>query len=241
MGVKKEIEYRLTVGDLDRYDRLTPYSISNLFQEIASIHAEELGCGYDVMIAKNLAWIVARNRITIIDSNNVSKIVKVRTWPHPNGRFDFDRDYLLFDENDNLIAKGTSKWLVYDLKKNFLCSSKGIMEGIDFETNSVYDTKLGKIDYGNPDDYTFIYDHKIMYSDLDHYGHMNNAKYLVIMMNALNLDESQMIEDIQVDYINQGYFGKIISVYKKEVENEIYLLGKEEEKIIFAIKVKIKA
>ena len=115
------------------------------------------------------------------------------------------------------------------------------MEGIDFETNSVYDTKLGKIDYGNPDDYTFIYDHKIMYSDLDHYGHMNNAKYLVIMMNALNLDESQMIEDIQVDYINQGYFGKIISVYKKEVENEIYLLGKEEEKIIFAIKVKIKA
>jgi len=177
MGVKKEIEYRLTVGDLDRYDRLTPYSISNLFQEIASIHAEELGCGYDVMIAKNLAWIVARNRITIIDSNKVSKIVKVRTWPHPNGRFDFDRDYLLFDENDNLVAKGTSKWLVYDLKKNFLCSSKGIMEGIDFETNSVYDTKLGKIDYGNPDDYTFIYDHKIMYSDLDHYGHMNNAKY----------------------------------------------------------------
>ena len=51
------------------------------------------------MNAKNLAWIIARNKITIYKNKNIGKIVKVKTWPQPNGRFEFVRDYLLFDEN----------------------------------------------------------------------------------------------------------------------------------------------
>ena len=104
MGVEKKLTFRLTVGDLDRYDRLTCYSISNLFQEIASLHAEELGVGYEVMKEKGLAWIVARNKITIVNSQNVSKVVTVHTWPHPNGRFDFERDYVMYNENNEVIA-----------------------------------------------------------------------------------------------------------------------------------------
>ena len=241
MGVEKKLTFRLTVGDLDRYDRLTCYSISNLFQEIASLHAEELGVGYEVMKEKGLAWIVARNKITIVNSQNVSKVVTVHTWPHPNGRFDFERDYVMYNENNEVIAKGSSKWLVYDLKRNFLCSSKGIMENIDFKDDKVYLEKFDKIHYGNIDDYSLELTHRISFTDLDHYGHMNNAKYFVIMMDALNLDENDVIEEVQIDYLNQGYLDKSIDVYKKKEEDYYYLVGKDEDKIIFAIKVKIKA
>lgn len=241
MGVEKDLEFRLTVGDFDCYDRLTAYSIGNLFQEIAALHAEELGCGYEVMINKDLAWIVARNKITIINQKLVTKNVKVKTWPHPNGRFDFERDYLLYNENNEIIAKGSSKWLVYNLKKNFLCSSKGIMENIDFKEEKLYEEKFDKINYGNLEDYTFALKHQIVFSDLDHYGHMNNAKYLIIMMDALNLKENENIEDLQVDYINQGYLGRVLDIYKKKENDYYYLIGKDEEKIIFAIKTKIRA
>lgn len=241
MGVEKKLAFRLTVGDTDCYDRLTPYSISNLFQEVASLHAEDLGCGYDVMIAKNLAWIVARNKITIIKSKNVGKNVIVKTWPHPNGRFDFERDYLLFNENNELLAKGSSKWLIYDLKRNFLCSSKGIMEDVDFSLEKVYEEKFDKIDYGKIEDFELVLKHQIVFSDLDHYGHMNNAKYFVLMMDALNLNENEVLNEIQVDYINQGYLNRIIDIYKKKIDNTYYLLGKDEDKIIFAIKANIKA
>ena len=71
MKANKTLEFRLTAGDLDVYDHLTPYTISNLFQEAASLHAEELNVGYEVMKEKDLAWIVARNKITIIDTINV--------------------------------------------------------------------------------------------------------------------------------------------------------------------------
>lgn len=241
MGAEKKLSFRLTVGDLDCYDRLTSYAISNLFQEVASLHAEELGVGYEVMKEKGLAWIVARNKITIINSKNISKTVTVHTWPHPNGRFDFERDYVLYDENENIIAKGSSKWLVYDLKRKFLCSSKGIMENIDFKEEKVYEEKFDKINYGDLDDYTLVLKHQINFSDLDHYGHMNNAKYLVLMMDALNLNENEVIEEVQVDYLNQGYLGRNIHVYQKRENKYCFLVGKDEEKIIFSIKTKIKA
>ena len=108
MKANKTLEFRLTAGDLDVYDHLTPYTISNLFQEAASLHAEELNVGYEVMKEKDLAWIVVRNKITIIDPINVGKVVKVNTWPLPNGRFDFDREYLLYNEEGNLIAKNAN-------------------------------------------------------------------------------------------------------------------------------------
>jgi len=241
MGAEKFLTFRLTVGDLDCYNRLTPYSVSNLFQEIASLHAEELGYGYDFMIKKSLAWIVARNKITFIKTRNIGKNVTIKTWPHPNGRFDFIRDYLLYDENNELIAKGSSKWLVYDLNRKFLCSSKGIMEGLEFNNEKVYDEKIEKINYGNLEDFTLILTHQIQYSDLDHYGHMNNAKYLVLMMNALALKENEEFVEVQVDYINQGYLGRKIDIYKKKVDNIYYLVGKDEDNVIFAIKASVSA
>ena len=88
MGVNKTLEFRLTVGDKDLYDNITPYCISNLFQEVASLHAIELGVGYEVMNEKKLAWIIARNKITIIDNSKLKDTVKVKTWPLPNGRFE---------------------------------------------------------------------------------------------------------------------------------------------------------
>ena len=115
------------------------------------------------------------------------------------------------------------------------------MEGIEFKEDKAYDDKFDKIEYGSLDEYTFVFTQKIAYTDLDHYNHMNNAKYLLMMMNALRLDENEYFDNIQVDYLNQGYLDHNIDVYKKKVDNVYYLLGKDEEKIIFVIKANIKA
>ena len=90
MKANKTLEFRLTAGDLDVYDHLTPYTISNLFQEAASLHAEELNVGYEIMKEKDLAWIVARNKITIIDPINVVRaayiinFIAIVKFPYPN-------------------------------------------------------------------------------------------------------------------------------------------------------------
>ena len=117
---------------------------------------------------------------------------------------------------------------------------EGIMEDIEFETKRNYEEKFEKINYGDLNDFSLVYEKKINFSDLDHYGHMNNAKYLVILMDSLNLNKDDLIEEIQVDYINQGYKGHILKVYLKKENNINYLVGKDSDNIIFVIKAKIK-
>jgi acyl-ACP thioesterase len=114
------------------------------------------------------------------------------------------------------------------------------MENIDFKDDKVYLDKFDKIHYGNIDDYSFELTHRVSFTDLDHYGHMNNAKYLVILMDSLNLNKDDLIEEIQVDYINQGYKDHILKVYLKKENNINYLVGKDLDNIIFVIKAKIK-
>ena len=100
--------------------------------------------------------------------------------------------------------------------------------------------KFEKINYGDLNDFNLVYEKKINFSDLDHYGHMNNAKYLVILMDSLNLNKDDLIEEIQVDYINQGYKDHVLKVYLKKENHTMYIVGKDLDNIIFVIKAKIK-
>ena len=47
--------------------------------------------------------------------------------------------------------------------------------------------------------------------------------------------------NIRSFFLNQGYLDDVISVYVKKENNEYYLVGKNNDKIIFVIKTKIKA
>ena len=51
--------------------------------------------------------------------------------------------------------------------------------------------------------------------------------------------EQYIIELLQIDYINQGYLGHTLSLFKYSDNNIKYLLGKDEDKVIFIIKLKI--
>ena len=65
---------------------------------------------------------------------------------------------------------------------------------------------------------------------------MNNAKYFILMENTLDV-ENKDIYDVQIDYLNQGYLNDILKIYRKNIGNEYYLIGKNNDIIIFAIKI----
>ena len=61
----------------DINDRLTPKSILSVFQDVASIHAEEIGVGYEEMVSKNLYWVLSRIKFDIIKMPVINQTVIV--------------------------------------------------------------------------------------------------------------------------------------------------------------------
>ena len=111
-----EKKISLRVSDFDRFDRLTPQAALDIFQLVATEHAEKLGIGYGAMLAKNLFWVLVRCRYDLIKNPAYCSDVIVKTWPMKEGRIDFDRDVphsnhpnQLSHENDETIYNTRSE------------------------------------------------------------------------------------------------------------------------------------
>lgn len=80
----------------------------------------------------------------------------------------------------------------------------------------------------------FVYEQKIYSQDIDFSRHTNNAVYVRLIANALScefLDKNQ-ITDFEIHYINESVEGQVLRIYKKERENEIEFLIKENDREI---------
>ena len=88
-----ERKYYLRTSDFDRFRKMKPSSIMDLFQDAASCHAEQLGCGFDDLISKDMMWVLVRVKFTVVAMPQMFSQVCVRTWPLEPTRAGFRREY----------------------------------------------------------------------------------------------------------------------------------------------------
>lgn len=208
-----ETKYHLRTLDFDCQDVLTPTSILNSFQDVAGVHAELLGVGFDKMVEQGYYWVVLREKITFLRNAGLSSEITVRTWPLEKGRVDFRREYEMLDDSGNLIAYGSSVWVVINKDTRRLARATEINYTGELEVKKNYES-IDKLP--NFIDLKETYIHKVRYTDIDHNGHMNNAKYADIILDILNM-KHQMIKELQIDFVSEARLGQdLVWKYKKE-------------------------
>lgn len=218
-----EKNFTLTTGSLDNYDNFRPYAILDLFQEVAGEHAYLLGLGYQAMIEKNYAWVITKNKYQIYKYPTSNEIVKVITWPSVAGRADFDRNYKIVNQNNEVIVRGISKWCIIDVTTRKICRSGNIDYNGEFYEEETLE--FDRINNLPKEELTFLYNHVVRSSQLDHYQHLNNAKYSDIILDALDLNENQEIFEIQINNQREVRKGETIEVYSKKTDEGYLLYG----------------
>lgn len=78
----------------------------------------------------------------------------------------------------------------------------------------------------NIEEFTKIYGYTIMYDDIDSNGHVNNARYLSFVVNALGSEffDKNRVTDIELHYINECIEGTHINVYKKSFDGTVLVI-----------------
>ena len=116
MSLGMELDYRLRWMDFDQYGRLQPSSALDIFQDAATIQAEDMGIGRDSMVSRGVFWAVVRIKLEIVKPPAQCQVVTVRTWPHTPTRFSFLRDFTMRDASGDLLVKATSEWVLMDIE-----------------------------------------------------------------------------------------------------------------------------
>lgn len=234
----REKEYNLRTSDFDYRDRIKISSILDLFQEIAGQHALELGCGYDETIKNNEVWLLVRQKLEILGELKPNTKVKVCTWPRKKDRLYFDRDYLIKDENDNIMVKSSSRWIVCNYLTRRISRAKDIyFNSSNYYEKRVFEKDVDKLQFDAPaleeKGYTYLVEH----DDLDHNGHMNNIVYAKMMLNMAELKDDVYVKDFQIEFMHECLLGDKVVSYSKKENNTHYFYGYLKDKLSYKIVV----
>ena len=213
----------------DFNDRLSTKSILSIFQDVASVHGEELGVGYLAMLEKNLYWVLSRIKIDILKMPQPNQTVIVETWPHEKGRIDFDRDLKILSEDGETLIIGTSKWCVIDTEKRMLQRTDNVNYNGECCPDKNYQAKFDKITLPNAE-LLNKFGYTVRFSDLDHNQHMNNTNYANLVLNAV---EHKEYSHFEINFKNECRLDDEIQVSTCKTNNEEYVVGKNNDQISF--------
>ena len=230
-------KYRLRTSDFDKYGRIKPAAVMDLFQDVAGQHANELNCGFDDLIKNNMLWVLVRIKFEVVASPEIFQCVNVKTWPLAPTRAGFQREYLIEDEEGKELIKGSSDWVIIHSEKRRLMPVKDvypIKEG--FEEKRNFEEKLSKLHDFETE--TEPYTVKPSFSDIDRNDHVNNIRYASFVLDAFSPKENDKIKTLQIDYRHEVLSGEQLDICTVREGKALVAKGVNGEKdIMFACKI----
>ncbi len=208
-------KYKVTSADTDMFARAKLSFMLNLMIQGAIHSADTLGFGYDDLQDQQLFWVLNRITMEVYRPLNWKETVEVETWPKDVHKILYLRDFIVRDEQDEIVAKATSAWLAIDFKNK----RPGRVEGIMREKLSkmrgrhaieAIPEKLIPIKDGEAND------HIVSYFDIDMNKHLTATRYVDWMMDSLPIDfhKNNYPVKFSVNYLKETMHDEIIKIVK---------------------------
>ncbi|HAG15107.1 MAG TPA: hypothetical protein DCG69_01085 [Bacteroidales bacterium] len=205
--------------DVDFKGHLSLPAMFNFTQETAWKHAEEIGLGFEKLGKQNLAWVLFGIRIKVMNQ-----------WPTWQDRFTIEtqpkgisgmfanRDYRMLNAQNELIAIGSSNWVIIEIdsrRPQRLDHHFSHLRFVDGSVNLIERLKL-KEEFPH-----LLSAHKVKSSDIDLYGHVNNAKYISWLSDLYTPDQlaNHPLDEILINFVQETRFGEEIEIYSDRLEN----------------------
>jgi len=207
-------------GSIDRSDRLTLGSIFSFFQEAAISHAAELGVGRDAMAAAGQGWILSRLSLFAARRPAYGETIQVSTWPRRWEKLLALRDYEIRDAENNAVVRGRAGWLVLDIEKRRPLRAQAVMENLP-SNDGIDAFPAGPAGLSAQENLAKKMERAALYSDIDYYGHANNARYIQWIQDATDMDVLTNADQIRLDinYLSEVLPGETVELWTATIAN----------------------
>ena len=201
-------------SNVDRSNRLTLWSIFSFFQEAAISHAEDLGVGWDALVPAGQAWILSRLSLFVERRPAYGETVQVSTWPRQWEKLFAFRDYEIRDVQDRAVVRGRAGWLIVDIEKRKPLRVQPILESLP--PNEGLDAfPAGPAALKPRENLTKKKERAALYSDIDFYGHVNNARYIQWVQDATDAEILTNADQARLDinYLSEVMPGETVELW----------------------------
>lgn len=209
--------YHIGLEDIGLNGKTTNHAILAIMEDVACLHSATVGYGVMDVEKSGIAWILLNWHVKIIKRPEYRETVVCHTWSRGADKLYSCRDFELYNEAGELLAIGTSRWIMMSLEKRRPVRIDANMVSI-YKPESdrhVFEDDIKDITAVSNTDFTM--DYRIMRRDMDVNGHMHNLSYLEGAYEVLPIDIYRTVEfnEIQISYKKEIREGdKVQASYK---------------------------
>lgn len=239
---KTAYEWELAVNDfdVDRFNRLRLSALLKLHQEIGERHLNECGTRSDDMRNnQGLAFVFTKIKVIIHKLPKQKDKITITTWCSELKGIRFYRNYILRDENGNLLTETKAEVTVIDLKERKLVRPSEIKGFDDFLYNFELVNGCDKPQkLSIPENQEKTVTREIRFSDIDYNGHVNNTVYADIALDCLDLELLKKdIKGFEINYVSEVMPEETLKLTVSSQENAKIIVGNASDRHCFTAKI----
>ena len=186
--MKFEREYYVGIKDIGLDGKMSNYGMLSILEEIASSHSDTVGYGVNDIDKRKKVWLLMDWKLQILERANYESKIKVKTWARQITKRPFStyRDFEVYDEQGNVIALASSKWVLLDIEKGKIVKITPELIGKykpELTKTAFEDEQFEKIE--EPYEYLLEKEYTVRRSDIDVNMHMHNLNYIELANEVL--------------------------------------------------------
>ena len=199
--------------DVNARGEIKTAALSNMLQEMAWLHAEQIGVGYDKLFKEGMAWVISRFRLKILQAPGWLDEISIKTWPSGLNKFFANREFQVYDAAGEIIALASSAWLIIDFNSRRLMKPEVLYSLEDaYEPDRPFEEDLQKLH--PPQEAREMGTYPVLFSDLDKNQHVINTKYIEKSIDALyQLTDVKEVHEIFMDYQHETMKGDSLQLF----------------------------
>ena len=215
-------------NDVDSRFNLKVPALYRYFQDAALLATKDVKVDSMSLAKKNIDWVITRMDVEIIRLPKCDETIFVHTYPGKDMAFFYPRYFYITDEKDNVIVRSSSLWVLIDNNTRKMISDREVVKHLPEEHQSDELPLPNKIQI--PQEKIFVEKRKIHYHDLDFNSHMNNVRYVELLLDVHDKEfyDHNRPSFISLNYMREIKEKEIVSVYTDDLNPETIVVDVDE-------------
>ncbi len=223
-------------SNVDAYKRLRLSSLLIMTQDISTEDIESQNGLGKFCREKGYLWVISRTHIKINRLPNYLEEITLKTYPNKARSFIFPRHYIVEDKDGNELIKMISLWFLIDKKDRKPRIFNDSFPSFKEETQEGELPLPKRIE---PKEVKVLTSRKVLSTDIDINGHMNNTRYLDFVYDLFSNKELNEFnfKEVTINYSKEVHEGQIIDLCGNIEQKEMYIEGQVAGEKAFEIKI----
>ena len=222
-------QYSIKWHDTDSNRQVRPSALVTYLQETANEHLVHIGISLDDLRDRHgLAFILGSISVCAYEPLFAGDKIDVETWTYGERGFRHGRCFRVLREGKT-VAEATSVWALINLSDGGLVKVEDMPYHIEPEAPIALSGVPARLKMPVLSEMEEVGSRRIVYSDIDYNGHMNNTRYPDMLCDFIPEMRENRACGMVISYRKEAVFAHTLRVFRAKTEDRYLFCTVDEE------------